>query len=163
SYKVDEKIKEIKKGVTAYRYADYRTPYGTIYEQFNANNDILTVALNNGFKEINRAANKIRVKHQLSTSATSGEINTALNIYFNYSDSIANGRKSFTPAEMECFFRYGNNWSDFKKELERQGYKKKIKSKTEVKKVSENLKKQLQEATDQKEIEKIIFHSCYDL
>src|SRR5690606_22848382 len=105
TYQVEEKTKYIAPNVPAYRYSDHRTPYGTIYEQFNNSNKILSVAQQNGFRIVSNGVNKIRVKHPNTTSATSGEIDTTLNIYFNYSDSVSS-KKSFTPSEMVCYFRF---------------------------------------------------------
>ena len=163
TYKSEQKVKKLNEKITAYRFKDYRTPYGDIFHQFNSDNDILKIAKECGFDDISHSGNKVRLKHLDSTSATSGEIDTGLNIYFNYSESIAGNKEAFTPSKMLCRFKFYNNWSDFKKHLIGLGYKEKRKPQDEAKQTSAILKKELANLKDKSEADKIIFSYCYDL
>src|SRR5699024_10418329 len=58
TYKAEKKIKYKEAGVIDYRRPDYKPPSGTIYDQFNNNNDIVKIALDNGFKEVSRSNDK---------------------------------------------------------------------------------------------------------
>jgi len=163
TYKVEEKIKERTAGVIEYRPHDYSKPYGTVTNQFDNDNEVLKIALDNGFSTVgNDNGNTIRIHHPDTTSTTSGAINTSLNIYFNYSGSFSN-RKAFTPSQLLCKLQFNDNWSDFYKHLTALGYKEKQTPKEEIKDVSKALQCELLKATDLVDEGKIIFKHCYNL
>jgi len=163
TYEVKEKTKELSPGVIAYKTNDYKKPYGTITGQFDNDNDILTIAQNNGFSIVGSdKGNEIRIHHPLSTSQTSGTINRALNVFFNFSSSLSQ-RKSFTPSQMVCEFEYKHDWNNFHKHLTALNYKEKQTPKEEIKDVSKALLTELINVTNEAEASEIIFKHCYDL
>lgn len=162
TYKAEKKIKYKEAGVPSYRRSDYKGANGTIYSQFDNDNDILKIALDNGFKEVSRSNGKVRVLHTNTTSGSSGEIDTTLNTYFNYSESFSHTR-AFTPSSLLCKLQFNNDWAKFRAHLTGLGYKEKVKDKDEVKRVSEALKSELAKVTNETEAGKIIFSYCDDL
>jgi len=163
TYKVDEKIKERTAGVIDYRPHDYSKPKGTLISQFDTDNDILNIALDNGFSTIgNDNGNTIRIHHPATTSATSGAIDKSINIFYNHSGSFSN-RKSFTPSQLLCKLQFNYNWREFYKHLTALGYKEKQTPKEEIKDVSKALQCELLKATNEVDEGKIIFKHCYDL
>lgn len=160
SYSVEVKTKESRPGVIAYRPENFRRPYGTIYEQFDNDNSILEIALNNGFTEIRRQGTQIRIKYEDSTSIDSGFIDVPNNVYVNYSQSFDN-KGLFTPSEMVRKCQFNNDKTRFEAYLIELGYKEKKKSENELKQIAEKLKTELTQATENQD--KIIFTHCYDL
>src|SRR5699024_2594805 len=108
TYTATKKIKYKEAGVIDYRRSDFRSPYGTIYSQFDNDNDILKIALDNGFNEVSRSGNKVRVTHPVTTSKDSGGIDQSQNLYFNHSESVSH-KKAFTPSSLLCKLRFNNN------------------------------------------------------
>src|SRR5699024_2839659 len=137
-------------GVIDYRRSDYKTPSGTIYNQFDNDNSIIKIALDNGFNEVRRSNDKVRIKHPDTTSATSGVIDQSQNIYFNHSESFSH-KKAFSPSSLLCKLKFNNDWAKFREHLTGLGYQDKAKTKDEVKTVSDALKKDLATITDNKE------------
>ena len=163
TYKVDEVIKERTAGVIEYRTHDYSKPKGTLISQFDANNSILSIALDNGFSTVGDSnGNTIRVHHPTTTSTTSGAVDTNINIFYNHSGSFSE-RKSFTSSQLLCKLKYNGNWNDFNKHLTALGYKEKQPQQEEIKDVSKALQRELLKATNEDEQGKVIFKHCYDL
>lgn len=149
--------------VLIYSNGSYKQPYGSIYEQFDSSNSILDIALNNGFIEISRQGNKIRVKHPRTTSKDTGVIDLDLNIFFNYSGSFNNVKGSFTPSSLLCNLQFMDDWRAFKSYLIEQGYKSKSLQENEIKTLSKSLKTELQKIINEDKASKIIFEHCYNL
>ena len=163
TYKVEEKIKERTAGVIEYRPHDYSKPKGTLISQFDNDNEVLNIALDNGFSTVgSNNGNTIRIHHPKTTSATSGAIDKSINIFYNHSGSFSN-RKSFTPSQLLCKLRFNYNWSDFYKHLTALGYKEKQTPQEEIKDVSKALQCELLKTTNEVDEGKIIFKHCYDL
>lgn len=163
SYKLITKKREYKKGVTAYRPVNYKRPYGSINQQFDDDNKILDVALNNGFTEVSRSNGQIRVKHENSNSKSSGVIDESQNVYFNFSSSVYQNKTRFTPSDLVLKLQFQDDYSKFKNYLNSLGYKELKKSESDVKRASDDLKAELKKVTDDNEADKIIFSYCYDL
>lgn len=167
TYEVEKRIKRTSKGVVQYRDKNYTQPNGSISEQYNSNTPIFEVMLKYGFTEADKEkhktvnTNKIRVKHSLSDSSTTGEIDTNLNVYFNYSESLG-GTTSYTPARIVCYFEFDNDWQRFKEHLYSLNYKDKVTTPKELKTVTSSFKEALQQATPD-EVDKIIFKHCFNL
>ncbi len=161
TYEVEEKTKKTPTGVIQYREKNHTQPTGSIFTQFDNDNRILDLMLNNGFSIVSTSGSKTRVKHLYSKSVTTGEVDTNLNIYFNYSESLG-GSTSFTPSTIECKFQFGNDWKDFAKQLYSKGYKEKSPTPPEIKTVSKSLKDELQHIVNG-EVSKIIFKHCFNL
>lgn len=162
TYTAEQKIKYKEAGVIDYRRSDYKAPNGTIYSQFDNDNSIIKIALDNGFNEVSRSNDKVRIKHPDTTSATSGVIDQTQNIYFNHSESFSH-KKAFSPSSLLCRLKFNNNWAKFRAHLTGLGYQDKAKTKDEVKTVSDALKKELATITDHEEAGEIIFSYCNDL
>lgn len=163
SFKVSEKIKKLAPNVIAYRQKDFRLPYGTVKMQFCNKNDILTVAQQYGFEIVNRQGNKIRVSHPDSESSSTGVINTAENVYFNYSSSVGEPRKAYSPFDLILKYQFKGDLKAFNTFLEAEGYKEKTLKETDIKKVSDQLKTALERLKDKTEADKVIFNLCFDL
>lgn len=161
TYQVEEKIKKTPTGVPKYRDKNHTRPTGSIYTQFDNDNRILDLMLNNGFSIVSTNGSKARVKHISSESATTGEVDLNLNIYFNYSETLG-GSTSFTPSRIVCEFQFDNEWKDLKEHLYSKGYKEKSPTPTEIKTESKSLKTELQHAKNG-EVSKIIFKHCFNL
>ncbi len=161
TYEVEKRIKKTAKGVVQYRDRNYKQPNGSIFEQFNENTPILNVMLNNGFTVVSTSGNKVRVKHILSDSSTTGTVDTDLNVYFNYSETLG-GTTSYTPARIVCTFEFSNNWQQFAEHLYSLNYKDKVTTPKELKTLTSGLKQALQQATPN-EVDKIIFKHCFNL
>lgn len=156
--------KKTPKGVTKYRYSDNRQSENSIYSQFNKDNNILDVLLNNGFTVVSKSGNKIRVKQPLSSSISSGFVDIAENVYINFSSSFDNTRKKrFSSSHIVCKFEFENNWYKFRQHLYTLGYQDKSMSTDEIKCVSKSLREELQDASNHDEANMIIFRHCFDL
>lgn len=155
--------KRTPQDVPIYHNENYTPSYGSIFEQFNNNNSILDIALNNGFTIVgSRSKNKIRVKHSLTTSTSSGEIVQSENIYLNNSQSFSN-RTNFNPSSLICYLQFNNDWGTFAKYLIEQGYKNETLPQREVKALKVSLKQELDQIADDDQVSKIIFEHCYNL
>lgn len=155
--------KRTQNNVPIYHNENYTPSYGSIFAQFNNNNSILDIALKNGFTIVgSRSGNKIRVKHPLTTSTSSGEIVQSENIYLNNSQSFSN-RANFTPSSLLCYLQFNNDWGTFAKYLTEQGYKNKALPQREIKALKISLKQELDQIADDERASKIIFEHCYNL
>ena len=161
TYKVEEKSKQTVNGVSKYRDRDFKQPTGSIYTQFDDNTPILDVMLKHGFTIVSDNGNKVRVKHSLSESSTTGEVDKALNLYFNYSQTFG-GNTSYTPARIVCYFEFNGDWKRFNEHLQLIGYKHKQVTENELKATARSLKDELLN-TDSANIDKIIFKHCFSL
>ena len=161
TYEVEKRIKKTSKGIVQYRDKNYKQPNGSIFEQYNENTPILNVMQNNGFTILSTSGSKARVKHILSESSTTGTVDTDLNVYFNYSESLG-GTTSYTPARIVCTFEFSNDWQQFAEHLHSLNYKDKVTTPKEFKTVTSSLKEALQQATPD-EVDKIIFKHCFNL
>lgn len=161
TYEVEKRIKKTAKGVVQYRDRNYKQPNGSIFEQYNENTPILNVMENNGFTVVSTSGNKVRVKHILSDSSTTGTVDTDLNVYFNYSETLG-GTTSYTPARIVCKFEFGNNWQQLAEHLHSLNYKDKVTTPKELKTLTCSFKEALQQATPD-EVDKIIFKHCFNL
>ena len=99
SYDSETRIKKTTQGVTHYK-RNYNNGYihnsGSVFEQANKSIQILPLMLETGvFKEVSRSGATVRVKHDVTTSATSGSVDTSKNVFFNHSGSLFEGRKLF--------------------------------------------------------------------
>lgn len=163
SYNVEKKQREIIKNVPTYTPSNYKSPYGTIYQQFNDDNNILDVSLRCGFSVVgSQNGKKVRVLHHRTASTSSGEVDQSLNVYFNYSESFGRTGK-YTPSEMVCYVDFGNNRSDFTKYLRGLGYKDKHLNDAGIKKASKALKSELDNTSNPKTISEVIFKHTYNL
>ena len=162
TYEVTKKEKTNKAGVPVYQSTNHKPAYGTIQSQFNTDNDILPLMLNNGFSIVSDTGHKVRVKHITSESSTTGEVDKSQNVYFNYSETLG-GKTSFTPSNIVCEFEYLGNYRAFYKYLRGLGYKEKTKTQAEIKSVSKGLKHELRNVKDGQHACGIIFKYCYDL
>lgn len=163
SYKVEQKKKEIAPGVIKYRPDNYQKAFGTIEQQFDSQNDIFTIAQNNGFQVVGSSTgNEIRVKHHSTESKTSGFINRLENRYINFSESVS-PYNSFTPSQMVCKFQFNNDYNAFLNHLNALGYKERAKDDSQIKEISKALKSELETAKDNNDAGQIIFKYCYDL
>lgn len=162
TYNVEVKEKTYSKGVKKYAPANCKSPYGTLTNQFDADNDILTIAQRCGFTVVSRSRNKTRVKHQLTTSSNSGVIDEAQNVYFNHSESFSE-QKAFSPSQLFCYCEFKGDWSKFFEYLNGLGYKEKQTTKEAVNTTSKTLKDELKQIKDEDKASEIIFKHCYDL
>lgn len=163
TYEVEEKIKEIAPSVPAYKFENYRSAYGTITAQFDAQNNIFNIALSNGFTAVgNSTGNRIRVKYYQSESPTSGFIDLSKNILVNFSSSVGE-QTVFTPSQLYCKFVHNGNWSEFYKELKAKGYKEQQISEKAVHEAKNNLKADLNTSKNESEVQQAIFKNTYDL
>lgn len=162
TYTIDEIVKEYTSGVIAYKPQDHRTQYGTAESQYNFDTDILNLMLQYGFTEVSRNSNTVRVKHNLSDSSTTGEVNLLENVYFNYSETLG-GKTSYTPARIAQRFQFNNNYNEFRRHLNGLGHKEKHKPKDEVKEASRALKSILEAKPDEVTASKAIYKYCFDL
>jgi hypothetical protein len=162
TYNVDVKEKTYSKGVKRYAPANYKSPYGTLTNQFDADNDILTIAQICGFTVVSSSGNKTRVKHPFTTSSTSGVIDEAQNVYFNHSGSFSE-QKAFSPSQLLYYCEFKDNWSKFFEYLNGLGYKEKQITKEAVNTASKTLKEELKQIKDEDKASEIIFKHCYDL
>lgn len=162
TYKVEEKIKTFDNGVKKYKPTNYKSAYGTLTAQFDNDNDILSVAQRCGFSVVSSSGNKVRVKHPLTTSPTSGVIDEAQNVYFNYSGSFSE-QKAFSPSQLFCECEFNNDWGEFYKYLNELGYKEKQLTKEAVKSTAKSLLDELKDVNNEDKASEIIFKHCYDL
>lgn len=161
SYEIEQRVKRTSNGIVKYRDESHRQPIGSIFEQYDSNNRILDLMQRNGFIVVSGSGNKTRVKHILSESDTTGEVDNNLNVYFNYSETLG-GNTSFRPSQIACKFEFGNDWKQFKEHLYALSYKDQVTTPNELKSVAKNLKNELQTAVNG-EVDKIIFKYCFDL
>lgn len=177
SYEVEEKTKELQPAVfsqsgqtisppvIAYRDKDYKKPFGTIYSQYDEAESILKAMLKSGFSladSENNTGTQIRVKHKDSDSSTAGVIDTKLNIYFNYSETLG-GKTSFTPSGILGIFKFGGNWYKCREYLTGLGYTDKEPTAEQIKEFGTALKEGLAKAQTEAEAGKVIFKYCFDL
>lgn len=163
SYEVEQKVKEIAPGVTAYKPHNNRPPKGKAENQFNAEADILELMTDNGFTVVDdTGGQKVRVSHPKTTSATSGEVNRSLNLFFNHSKSLSK-YNVFTPAQIILYFKFNENKKRFKEYLRELGYTDEEISEAEIKDIGKRLNEALKETTSDQKAGEIIFSNCYDL
>lgn len=162
NYQVEEKIKYLDAGVIDYKKTTYSQNNGTLTAQFNNDNSVLSVALDNGFEVVSQDPNHIRVKHQATTSTTSGYIDESQNLYFNYSHNFSN-ISTFNSSSLLCYTKFNNDWSKFYGFLRQQGYKE-IQPKQElVEDASKGLKIALSKVVNEEEASRLIYSYCSEL
>ena len=161
TYKIEEKIKKTPQGVPQYRDKHFRQPEGSIHAQFNESTPIIDVMLRNGFVITSQSGSKARVKHPLSESSTTGEVDTKQNIYYNYSQTFG-GNTSYTPSKLVCYFDFSGDWKRFNDHLQAKGYEYKEVAKKSRKGATISLKDELLTAVNG-DASKIIFKHCFAL
>lgn len=160
SYTITKKQRQLANNVPMYKLANGTATSGSIWQQFNQDNNILDVLLANGFNEIK--GDRKRVKYINSSSDTSGIINADENSYFNFSGSFGDS-KGYTPSEIVCKVQFSNNWSDFAKYLRGLGYSSIQPTQTEITIAKKSLKEALPSAENETEIQKTIFENVAPL
>lgn len=154
SFTVTEEEKKLDIDVPAYQLANGRAITGSIFNQFNQDNNILDVLLANGFSEVK--GRKDRVKYYASESETSGIIHADKNLYYNYSSSFGDAR-FYSPCDIAIKGQFNNCKRTFAEYLRDLGYNDIKPSRETVKATKITLKQALQNTKSKEEASKIIF------
>lgn len=134
---------------------------GSIFDKFNANNNIADVLTSCGFSNVKN--HKERFKFNRGSSDTSGFIDVNKNVYINFSETVqsyldragAKGSNVASPSLIECAFNHAGNWANFAKALFAAGYENEAPGDETIKSV----KNGLAGSTEPDEI----FHYCDQL
>jgi len=169
-YDAELKVKENSKGVILYapNYKNgYKNKNSNIFEQFNTDTQILPLITQFAFEKIDsKSSGKIRVKHPFSSSynknSSCGEVDTNLNVYFNYSSSIVNGKTSLNPCDILQYFKFNGSKSALASYLKQLGYKDKQVTTAQISQQSEALKRVIN-ANNNEDVSKLIYSHCAPL
>ena len=161
SYTITKKQRMLTSGIPQYRMLNSTALSGSIFEQFNQNNNILDVLLSNNFEQVK--VNRNRVKYINSDSDTSGIVHADKNTYLNFSGSFGDARKHYNPSQIVAKERFNDNWSDFAKYLRQQGYEDKQPSQNVITTAKNALKEALPIAKKEADIQKAIFKNVHSL
>lgn len=162
TFDITQKQREVTTGVPAYKLAGGTATAGSIFDQFNQDNNILDVLLANGFTKVKGSRDRVKYINSSKSSTSSGSVDVDKNIYYNYSGSF--GDKSvYNPSSLVCKVQFNSNWSDFAKYLGGLGYSSIQPSQDVITTAKKSLKEALPNALNETEIQKVIFENVEPL
>lgn len=149
-FEIEQVEKKSKNGHTQYTYKDFKIVEGSIREQFNHDNHICDVLIDNDFVQLKGD----RYKHPTTSSPSSGKVVDGY--FFNHSESFSS-IKRFDSFLLTAYCKYDMDFKTFYSELGDLGYKDKTPKKETIQHAEIILKNKSSHR------EQAIFLACFHL